>query len=53
MSINVNYNPKFSNLSDILNEIFVNFNFKGKILVNGQRNIIKLFEFEEITLSIK
>ena len=53
MSINVNYNPKFSNLSDILNEIFVNFNFKGKILVNGQRNAIKLFEVEGITLNIK
>ena len=53
MSIYVNYNPKFSNLSDILNEIFVNFNFKGKILVNGQRNAIKLFEVEGITLNIK
>ena len=53
MSINVNYNPKFSNLSDILNEIFVNFNSKGKILVNGQRNAIKLFEVEGITLNIK
>lgn len=53
MSINVNYNPKFSNLSDILNEIFANFNFKGKILVNGQRNAIKLFEVEGITLNIK
>ena len=53
MSINVNYNPKFSNLSDILNEIFVNFNFKGKILVNGQRNSIKLFEVEGIALNIK
>lgn len=53
MSINVNYNPKFSNLSDILNEIFVNFNFKGKILVNGQRNAIKLFEVEGIALNIK
>ena len=53
MSINVNYNPKFSNLSDILNEIFVNFNFKGKILVNGQRNAIKLFAVEGITLNIK
>ena len=29
------------------------FLIEGKILVNGQRNIIKLFEFEEITLSIK
>ena len=44
---------KFKDLQERIVFLIDHFLIEGKILVNGQRNIIKLFEFEEITLSIK
>ena len=44
---------KFKDLQERIVFFIDHFLIEGKILVNGQRNIIKLFEFEEITLSIK
>ena len=44
---------KFKDLQERIVILIDHFLIEGKILVNGQRNIIKLFEFEEITLSIK
>lgn len=44
---------KFKDFQERIVFFIDHFLIEGKILVNGQRNIIKLFEFEEITLSIK
>ena len=44
---------KFKDLQERIVFLIDHFLIEGKILVYGQRNIIKLFEFEEITLSIK
>ena len=44
---------KFKDLQERIVFLIDHFLIEGKILVNGQRNIIKLFEFKEITLSIK
>jgi plasmid maintenance system killer protein len=44
---------KFKGFQERIVFFIDHFLIEGKILVNGQRNIIKLFEFEEITLNIK
>jgi plasmid maintenance system killer protein len=44
---------KFKDFQERIVFFIDHFLIEGKILVNGQRNIIKLFEFEEITLNIK
>lgn len=50
---NSKINDRFISIRELIFNCIINFNLTGKILVTGQRNTIKLFEFEEITLSIK
>lgn len=46
-------NSKFQSLKELVLDAISNFNFKGKVLVEGQRNAIKLFDLKDITLNIK
>lgn len=46
-------NSKFQSLKELVLDAISNFNSKGKVLVEGQRNAIKLFDLKDITLNIK
>ena len=46
-------NNKFEYILKKVTFLIDNFLIEGKILVNGQRNTIKLFKVEDITLNIK
>jgi hypothetical protein len=46
-------NSKFQDLNELILDVISNFNSKGRVLVEGQRNAIKLFDFDGITLNIK
>ncbi|WP_324068720.1 MAG: lipopolysaccharide kinase InaA family protein [Flavobacterium sp.] len=50
---NFKIDSKFHSIKELILDNIVNFNSKGKILVNGQRNAIKLFDVDDITLNIK
>ncbi|HPI20817.1 MAG TPA: lipopolysaccharide kinase InaA family protein [Candidatus Kapabacteria bacterium] len=43
----------FSSLENQLQEIIINYDQKGIVLVDGERNKIKLFDFEGIKINIK
>lgn len=43
----------FVSLQKELQEIIINYDQEGIVLVNGQRNKIKIFQFEEIKINIK
>lgn len=46
-------NPRFENQKPEIKGFIENFDLSGKMFVNGQRNKIKLFELNHITLNIK
>ena len=46
-------NSKFQSLKELVLDAISNFNSKGKVLVEGQRNAIKLFDLKDITLNVK
>jgi hypothetical protein len=50
---NFKINSKFQSIKELILDNIVNFNSKGRVLVNGQRNAIKLFDIDDITLNIK
>ena len=50
---NFKINNKFDSIKDLILEHILHFNSSGKYFVEGQRNAIKLFEIEGITLNIK
>jgi hypothetical protein len=50
---NFKINSKFQSIKELILDNIVNFNSKGRVLVNGQRNAIKLFDVDDITLNIK
>lgn len=50
---NFKINSKFHSIEELILDSIVNFNSKGSVLVNGQRNAIKLFTIEGIVLNIK
>ena len=50
---NFKLNSKFQSIKELILDNIVNFNSKGRVLVNGQRNAIKLFDVDDITLNIK
>lgn len=47
------FHPNFFKYSNLIQNCFTNFSTSGKDFVIGQRNIIKLFDIEGITLNIK
>ena len=50
---NFKIDSKFHSIKELILDNIVNFNSKGRVLVNGQRNAIKLFDVDDITLNIK
>nr|WP_314839528.1 lipopolysaccharide kinase InaA family protein [uncultured Flavobacterium sp.] len=43
----------FISFEDKLNKIIVNYDYEGLVLIDGDRNKIKLFELDSITINIK
>ncbi len=50
---NFKINNNFNSIKELILEHILNFNSSGKYFVQGQRNAIKLFEIDGITLNIK
>jgi hypothetical protein len=50
---NFKIDSKFHSIKELILDNIVNFNSKGRVLVNGSRNAIKLFDVDDITLNIK
>ena len=50
---NFKINSNFNSIKELILEHILQFNSSGKYFVQGQRNAIKLFEIEGITLNIK
>ncbi|MEL1248084.1 lipopolysaccharide kinase InaA family protein [Flavobacterium sp. DGU41] len=46
-------NSKSQSLKKLILDAIFNFNSKGKVLVEGQRNAIKLFDLKDFTLNVK
>ena len=50
---NFKINSNFNSIKELILEHILQFNSSGKYFVQGQRNAIKLFEIDDITLNIK
>ena len=46
-------NSKFQSLKELVLDAISNFNSKGKVLVEGQRNAIKLFDIDGFVVNVK
>lgn len=51
--MNNKFNPNFISYKDTINSCILNFFTTGKMLSDGKRNKIKIFEFDTVTLNIK